>query len=124
MCVSHLCSSPAHWLVFVTPKSQITWLIGGLSKNAVHHVDQLEKATIFVISNYFEQFLIGPKTCKTFSLIFKTIESLKSLRMVSQFLPINRVSGKKVTYQDDCIDKTKILYISEILFSIFCHTAC
>ena len=98
--VSHLCSSPAYRLVFVTPKSyqslalrgQFIWLNRGLSKNAVHQNAQLDQTKILVSSNYFRQSFFCPKTCKTFLLIFKTLENFKYLRIVSKS---TKVFGKQ-----------------------------
>ena len=66
VCVSHLCSSPANRLVFVPRKVINLWLFGekflglirGLSKNSVHHDDQLDNTKMLVISNYFEQLFV------------------------------------------------------------------
>ena len=117
VCVCHTCVRLAHRLVFVPHKlinlglfwATLLGLIGGLSKNAVNHDDQLDKTKMYVISNDFGKFVFCQKT---FSLIFKSLKNLKSHRIMSQFLPIDRVFGGKVTYQNDRMDKMKILNIS------------
>ena len=53
---------------------------------------------LWLISNYFGQLFLCPKTCKIFSLIFKTVVNLNIYVLRPNFLPIDRVSMKKVTY--------------------------
>ena len=132
LCVCHTCVRLPHTGRCSSPrKGIILWLFGpkllglirGLSKNAVRHDDQLDETKIFVISKYFGKLFYCPKTCKTFSLIIKTLENLKSLRIVSHF-STHRQSLRDNKSHTTMIAPTRqrFFYISDFLFSHFCHT--
>ena len=110
------CSSPRKVINLWLFGAQLLGLIRGLSKN-----DQLNETKIFVISNYFGQFFLYPKTSKIFSLIFKNLENLKSLRIVSQFSTQSQILQGKSHIQRWLHRQDKDFVH---LFSIFCQTFC
>ena len=75
--VSHLCLSPAHrsslqkgiilWLF----GAKLLGLIGGLSKNAVHHNDQFDKMEILISQIILEIFFLIHQNLHNILLIFK-----------------------------------------------------